>query len=216
MPRSGLNTQLVVDTAARLADAEGLEHLTLKRLAAELDIRPPSLFSHVDGLSDLRRLLQLRALREMAARVGRAAIGRAGDDAVLAAATAARDFAREHPGLYAASLGAPPSDDPELNAAAAHFIGMFFDAMRQYGLEGTEAVHAVRGLFSSVHGFIMLERAGTFGMPVDIDESFRWLIEHSIAGLRVDPAAGNTSRPSPARPQHSIRRGQTSRAGVRQ
>jgi AcrR family transcriptional regulator len=184
MPRSGLNTELVVDAAARLADAEGLEHLTLKRLAAELDIRPPSLFSHVEGLSAVRRLLQLRALRELAARVGRAAIGRAGDDAVLAAATAAREFAHEHPGLYAASLGAPPADDPELNAAAAHLIGIFFDAMRQYGLEGTEAVHAVRGLFSTVHGFIMLERAGTFGMPVNADESFRWLVRRYIDSLR--------------------------------
>jgi len=50
MPRSGLNTKLVVDAAARLADAEGLENLTLKRLAEELDIRSPSLFSHIDGL----------------------------------------------------------------------------------------------------------------------------------------------------------------------
>src|SRR5919199_3743621 len=128
MPRSGLNTELVVDAAARLADAEGLENLTLKRLADALDVRPPSLFSHVEGLADLRRQLQLRALREMAARCGRAAIGRAGDEAVLATATAARDFAREHPGLYAASLGAPPAGDRELNEAAAQFIGIFFDA----------------------------------------------------------------------------------------
>jgi AcrR family transcriptional regulator len=185
MPRSGLNTQVVVEAAARLADAEGLPNLTLKRLAAELEIRPPSLFSHLDGLADLRRQLQLRALREMAARVGKAAIGRAGDDAVLAAATAARQFAREHPGLYAASLAAPPAGDADLNAAAEQFIGIFFDAMRQYGFQGTEAVHAVRGLFSTIHGFIMLERAGTFGMPVDVEDSFSWLMQRYIASLHV-------------------------------
>ncbi|TME21222.1 MAG: TetR family transcriptional regulator, partial [Chloroflexi bacterium] len=126
MPRSGLNTQAVVDAAARLADAQGLERMTLKQLAAELKVRPPSLFSHVHGSADLRRQLQLRALRLMAARVGRAAIGRAGDDAVIAAATAMRDFAREHPGLYPASLQAPPSDDAELTAAAEQFTSIFF------------------------------------------------------------------------------------------
>ncbi len=183
MPRSGLNTQAVVDAAARLADAEGLERLTLKQLAAELKVRPPSLFSHVHGSSDLRRQLQLRALRLMAARVGRAAIGRAGDDAVMAAATAARDFAREHPGLYAASLQAPPSNDAELTAAAEQFTSIFFDAIRQYGFDGTQAVHAVRGLFSTIHGFIMLERAGTFGMPIDVDESFGWLLQRYVATL---------------------------------
>ena len=185
MPRSGLNTELVVAAAARLADGEGLENLTLKRLADELHVRSPSLFSHVAGLADLRRKLQLRALREMAARCGKAAIGRAGDDAVFAAATAARDFAREHPGLYAASLAAPPVEDQELNEAAEAFIGIFFDAMREYGFQGTEAVHAVRGLFSTIHGFIMLERARTFGMPVDVDESFRWLLNRFIAALHA-------------------------------
>jgi hypothetical protein len=34
-----------------------------------------------------------------------------------------------------------------------------------------------------IHGFIMLERAGTFGMPVDVDESFRWLVERYVAVL---------------------------------
>ena len=212
MPRSGLNTQLVVDAAARLADAEGLEHLTLKRLAAELDVRPPSLFTHVEGLADLRRQLQLRALREMAARIGRATVGWAGDEAVLAAAAAAREFAREHPGLYAASLAAPPAADRELNTAAEQFIGIFFAAMRQYGFQDREAVHAVRGLFSTIHGFIMLERAGTFGMPVDVDESFCWLIQRYIASLHADRGAlGNQG--SPTTHHHTIRRGRSSRAG---
>src|SRR5919197_717863 len=118
MPRSGLNTEAVVNAAPRLADAEGLEHLTLKRLAAELNVRPPSLFSHVDGLADLRRHLQLRALRAMTARIGKAAIGRAGDDAVEPAPAAAGAFAGEPPGLYAPTLRAPPADDTELTAAA--------------------------------------------------------------------------------------------------
>jgi len=183
VPRSGLNTQAVVDAAARLADAQGLERMTLKQLAAELKVRPPSLFSHVHGSADLRRQLQLRALRLMAARVGRAAIGRAGDDAVIAAATAMRDFAREHPGLYPASLQAPPSDDAELTAAAEQFTSIFFDAIRQYGFDGSQAVHAVRGLFSTVHGFIMLERAGTFDMPIEVDESFRWLLQRYVTTL---------------------------------
>jgi hypothetical protein len=105
---------------------------------------------------------------------------------VLATAVAVHQFAREHPGLYAASLPAPTQDaarDPELNAAAAAFVAIFFDAMRQYGYEGEEAVHVVRGLFSTVHGFIMLERAGTFGMPVDPDASFHWLVRRYIAAL---------------------------------
>jgi AcrR family transcriptional regulator len=191
MARKGVTTSAVVEAAAHLADADGLEQLTLVRLAAALGIQPSSLFNHIAGLGELRRLLQLRGLRELTARAGRAAVGRAGDDAVLATALAIRQFAREHPGLYAASLPAPAQGaarDPELNAAAAEFVGIFFDAVRQYGYEGEEAVHVVRGLFSTVHGFIMLERAGTFGMPVDPDASFAWLVRRYIASLHAAQA----------------------------
>jgi AcrR family transcriptional regulator len=190
MARKGVTTSAVVEAAAQLADADGLEQLTLVRLAAALGIQPSSLFNHIAGLGDLRRLLQLRGLRALTARAGRAAVGRAGDDAVLATALAMRQFAREHPGLYAASLPAPTQSaesDPELNAAAAEFVGIFFAAVRQYGYDGEEAVHVVRGLFSTVHGFIMLERAGTFGMPVDTDASFSWLVRRYISSLHPAP-----------------------------
>jgi AcrR family transcriptional regulator len=188
MSRRGLTTDAVVTAAARLADAEGLDQVTLVRLAAELNVRPSSLFSHIKGLADLRRQLQLRGLREMAERVSRAAIGRAGADAIMATAIAVRQFAHEHPGLYAASLPAPSAQDSELSAVAEQFVGSIFAIMRQYGFEGDEAAHAVRGLFSTVHGFIMLERALTFGMPIDTDESFRWLVRHYIASLNADAA----------------------------
>jgi hypothetical protein len=160
--------------------------VTLVRLADELKVRPSSLFSHIKGIADLRRQLQVRGLREVSARVARAAIGRAGADAVMATALAIRQFASEHPGLYAASLPAPSGQDPELTAVAEQFVGVAFDIVRQYGFEGEEAVHAVRGLFSTIHGFIMLERALTFGMPIDTDESFGWLMRHYIASLDAD------------------------------
>lgn len=194
MPRSGLTSEVVVDAAIRLADTDGLEHLTLARLAEKLRIRPPSLFNHIDGLPDLRRQLQLRALREMGTIAGRAAVGRAGDDAVLAAAVALRQFAHEHPGLHAASLPSVPARDKELSGAAQQFAGIFFDIVRQYGFQDKEVVHAVRGLFSTIHGFIMLERAGNFGMPIDIEESFRWLVQRYVEALNVDGPGRRSQR----------------------
>src|ERR1700751_4684481 len=102
MPRAGLDTDAVVDAAARLADADGLESVTLARLAAELGVRAPSLYAHVDGLEDLRRRLGARGARELADALGRAAAGRAGTEALVAVADAYRAYARAHPGSYAA------------------------------------------------------------------------------------------------------------------
>ena len=85
MPRVGLTKAAVVDAAAELVDATGRE-VTLAELASHLGIRAPSLYNHVEGQEGLRRELALRSLREMGRRVGRAAAGRAGDEAVTAVA----------------------------------------------------------------------------------------------------------------------------------
>jgi len=54
-----------------------------------------------------------------------------------------------------------------------------------YGLEGDDALHATRGLRGLLHGFVSLETGGGFGVPLDLDESFRRLLQVFMAGLRV-------------------------------
>jgi AcrR family transcriptional regulator len=193
VPRSGLNREAVVDAAARLADTEGLERLTLQRLAADLGVQPSSLFNHINGLADLHRQLQLRGLRELGRRVARAAVGLPDGEAIQAAAIAVRGFAQEHPGLYYASLPTAAPADPEVEAAAAEFAAIFFDVIRHYGFGEAEAVHAVRGFYSLVHGFIALERRDRFNLPIDHNDSFRWLLRLYVESLdrRTGRAATN-------------------------
>ena len=57
----------------------------------------------------------------------------------------------------------------------------------RWGVVLTEdGLHAVRGLRSVVHGFASLEVAGGFGLPLDLDESFRRLVEMFIGGLQQE------------------------------
>ena len=44
MPRVGLSAERVVERAAQIVDADGLEALSLSRLAADLGVAPPSLY----------------------------------------------------------------------------------------------------------------------------------------------------------------------------
>src|SRR5919109_5367880 len=63
--RVGLDQATVVEAAARLVDEEGLEQLTLGRLAERLGVRTPSLYNHVAGLSGLKHDLALYSLRHL-------------------------------------------------------------------------------------------------------------------------------------------------------
>lgn len=191
MARSvGIDRARVVQVAAELADAHGLEQLTLAQVAAQLGVRLPSLYNHVDGLPGLQRELALLAVRELAECMGRAAIGKSSDAAVLALAQAYRGYVLAHPGRYAASLRAPAPDDHALQQASQAVVDIALAVLEPYGLDEQAAIHAVRGLRSIAHGFATLEQAGGFGLPLDCDESFLRLVRAYTAGLHA--AAGRT------------------------
>jgi AcrR family transcriptional regulator len=56
-PRPGLTTDLIVDAAIRLADAEGLEAVSMARVAAELGFTTMSLYRHVTSKEELLQLM---------------------------------------------------------------------------------------------------------------------------------------------------------------
>jgi len=176
VPRRGLDRAQVVDAAVAIADADGLEAVTLARVAAALEVKPPSLYNHVDGRDALVRAIALRALAELTDALRRAATGRAGADALGAVARAQLAYARAHPGRYAATVAAPAAGDAEHEAAAAEAIEVLTAALAGLELEGDDAVHAIRALRSAVHGFAAIEAAGGFALAVDRDASFDYLV----------------------------------------
>jgi AcrR family transcriptional regulator len=184
MPRAGLDAAAVVDAAAKLADAEGLEAVTLARLAAALGVRSPSLYAHVAGLEDLRRRLGARGGRELAAELARAAAGRAGSDALSSVAHAYLAYAREHPGSYAAAQRAREiQNDEEAAAAATAVMEVVLAVLRGYGLEGDDAVHAARTIRVALHGFVSLEADGGFAIALPLDETFEFVLATLDRGL---------------------------------
>ena len=187
MARSvGIDRARVITVAAELADAVGLDQLTLAAVAARLEVKLPSLYNHVDGLPGLRHALALFGLRQLLERMRRAAIGKAEDVAVLAVGQAYRAYVLEHPGVYAATVRAPAPDDLELQQAGQAIIEVVLAVLEPYSLDEEAAIHAVRGLRSIVHGFATLELAGGFGLALDRDESFERLLRAFIAGLRAE------------------------------
>lgn len=177
MPRAGLTADRVVAEAALVADEVGLERLTLAAIAQRFGVALPSLYKHVAGLDGLQRKLAVLGMAHLAAALTRAAVGRSGKDALVAVAHAYRSFAKEHPGLYAATMRAPKEDDEEHTAVSQQALDVAFAVMRSYGIEGVDAVHAIRFLRSALHGFAAQEASGAFGMPESVEESYRLMID---------------------------------------
>ncbi|MDY7084072.1 MAG: WHG domain-containing protein [Actinomycetota bacterium] len=185
MPRAGLDPAAVTLAAAGLADEVGLHNVTMGALAQRLGVRAPSLYKHIDSQADLNRRIALLVAEELADTLREALQGRAGRDALAAAAHAMRAYIIDHPGRYAATvrLGATGPDDP-LALAGGRALNSLAAVLSGYNIDPSDTVHALRLLRSLFHGFATIEAQGGFEMDTDIDESFEWLIDFIDRGLQ--------------------------------
>lgn len=185
--RTRLDKAAVVQAAVEILNAEGLQALTLSRLAEELGIQTPSLYNHVDGLTGLQQDLAILNAKLLADRLSTAAMGKSGAELFMEAAQAFRAYVKEYSGLYMSTLrssGMQEVMDKELQQEEERTMNVGLVVMASLGLKGEDAIHGLRAFRSMVHGFATLEVAGGFGLPQDCDESFRRLVQALVAGLQ--------------------------------
>jgi AcrR family transcriptional regulator len=161
-------------------------------LANELEIRGPSLYSHVASLEALLSLVQNRALAELGSDLQRAAMGHSGPDGVRALAAALRAFATRHPGRYDLAMS-EPIDRPAMQAASRAAGEAFVAVIESMGAQTSNEL--AFSCLATVHGVLALDRAGLYPRSeVDVDAVYTQatelviqIIEHAVhADLRVD------------------------------
>jgi AcrR family transcriptional regulator len=122
--------RLIVDAARELAETEGWDAVTTRRLAERVEYSQPVLYSHFKGKDAIVRAVALQAIGDLAERLRAArAAHRSPAKALRAVAHAYLDFAATRPALYDAmfvrevdlSFGTDESP-PELRAAFGEFV----------------------------------------------------------------------------------------------
>ncbi|WP_156727069.1 TetR/AcrR family transcriptional regulator [Streptomyces apocyni] len=189
MARVGLTTERLVQAGAELADEIGFEQATPAELARRFGVKPASLYAHVRNAHDLKTKIALLALEELADLAASAVAGRAGKDALTAFANVYRDYARKHPGRFAATQFRL---DPETAAASAgvRHAQLTRAILRGYDLAEPHQTHAVRLLGSVFSGYVGLETAGGFSHSApDSQESWTQILGALDALLRTWPTA---------------------------
>ena len=148
---------LIVAAARDLAEAEGWEAVTTRRLAQIVEYSQPVLYSHFDGKDAIVRAVAIEGFAELADRLREAQSAAEGPQPALRAVCAAYlTFATERPGLYQAMFVLPidvkfASEDtpPALRAA----FGALIAALAPFGPQ-TEVTWA------ALHGLAVLRRGG--------------------------------------------------------
>lgn len=193
--RDRVDRDVVIATAADLVNRNGLASLSMGELATALGLKTPSLYAHVTGIDEVKRLLALRGLAAMETALAHAALGKTASSAVRALLFAYLEFVRTNPGVYEATFPAAPLDDLEWTAAARKIQATNRAVLAGLGLSPEEEIHLQRGMRSLAHGFAVFEASGAFRNPVDRDESFSWLVDVFLCGLEpLIGAAAQLSR----------------------
>ncbi len=159
MTRVALNPEVIFRAALRLVDAEGLEALTMRRLAADLGVATMSLYGHVPNKECL-----LLGVVDLATREIR--LPEPDMPPWEAWKTVTREFRRVallHPNLVTLIVQQPPTGIEGLRT-----LEVALDALRRAGIPGPDAVRAYRLTASFAIGFVSLECGGYF-KPVDLD-----------------------------------------------
>lgn len=153
--------QLIVTAARELAEAEGWDAVTTRRLADRVEYSQPVLYSHFDGKDAIVSAVALDGFGELAAQLRRARQAAPGlDRALRAVCHAYLEFATERPALYQAMFVLPTDltfgsteTPPPLRAAFDEFVRCF----RQDD-ERRELFAEV--VWSALHGMAVLSDSG--------------------------------------------------------
>jgi methyl coenzyme M reductase subunit C len=111
-------------------------------------------------------------------------LGLAGRDALAALASVTRAYVAEHPGRYAATIGArfAGPHDPLLDASS-RVIEAIAAVLRGYRIPEDEIVHAIRTIRCALQGYAALEATDAFRWSNDADRSLEWMIDFIDRGL---------------------------------
>ncbi|KUN75919.1 TetR/AcrR family transcriptional regulator [Streptomyces griseoruber] len=172
--------RLIVATARELAEQQGWDAVTTRRLAERIEYSQPVLYSHFRGKREIIGAVALLGAAEMAAELRAAARAADGPRArVTALARAYLDFAERNPAVYDAmfqldgGLAFAQEDTPEPLKDA------FAALLETLGEVAGEGVHP--GLFTEVfwaalHGLATLTRAGR-QPPADAERRVELLVD---------------------------------------
>ncbi|GAA4600289.1 AcrR family transcriptional regulator [Actinoplanes octamycinicus] len=156
--------RLILETARELAEQQGWDAVTTRRLAERIEYSQPVLYSHFRGKREIIGAVALQGATEMAAAVRAATAAQADPRARVAAlARAYLDFAARHPAVYDAlfqldgGLAYAREDTPEpLKDAFAALL----ESLGEVAGEGVDTGLFTEVFWSSLHGLATLTRAG--------------------------------------------------------
>ncbi len=153
----GTSREHIIDVSRAIIEDEGLEHLTIRRIAETIDRTQPAVYQHFAGKDEILAAVVVEGFVALVESLQRAAKGE--KPSLTAIATAYVRFGLERPRLYEVMFVAPPviafavSDTPMPAQIAFQIVAT---AVAESGLDPTQVGTVTEVVWAALHGLVML------------------------------------------------------------
>ncbi|MGW0993099.1 TetR/AcrR family transcriptional regulator [Streptomyces sp. NPDC002520] len=176
--------RLIVTAARELAETEGWDAVTTRRLAAEIEYSQPVLYSHFKGKEAIMAAVAVEGFAEFATELRTARTAAGGTrEALAAVGEAYTAFARRRPALYDAMfthLVSLPFATQDAPAPLREAFGELFLAVQPISAEEEDPGLLTETFWAALHGLATLIRSGR--LPKEAHEArLNLLIERFTA-----------------------------------
>ncbi|MGV9629653.1 TetR/AcrR family transcriptional regulator [Streptomyces sp. NPDC003487] len=177
--------RLIVTAARELAEAEGWDAVTTRRLAAEIEYSQPVLYSHFKGKDAIMAAVAVQGCADLAVelRAARTAVTGA-RERLAAVGEAYAAFGRRRPALYDAMFTHAvdlPFATPQAPAPLQEAFGELRQAVEPIAAPGDDIGLLTETFWAGLHGLVTLMRSGR--LPKDGHaQRLSLLIGHFTAG----------------------------------
>jgi len=172
----------IVAAGREILDAEGLDGLTMDRVARAVGVRGPSLYKRVRDRGELIHLIANAAALELGDLVGEAATTGDASRSLRAMVDALRAFARAKPSSYGLLFDRLPDTWRPDRPIVERVVAPLFRTVAV--LAGPEReLEAARTVVAWARGFIEMELADAFQLGGSIEDAYEFGIERLIAAI---------------------------------
>ena len=177
--------EAVIRAASDIADAEGLNGISLKVVAEKLDIRTPSLYNHIASLDDLLRDVAHAGMRTMNDLMIQAAIGASGEAAIKSVGIAYFGYVISHPGIYETIQWANWHGNDETVALFGTYRSLLAKLVASFSAKAKKRDAIENLLMSLFHGYSSLNAGKALANPEKAMAEFTDAINIASSGFRV-------------------------------
>lgn len=182
--KHGINEECIIEVSAMLSEEVGIENLTLKMIADELQIKSPSLYNHIAGLDDIKRKLMIYGWNQIENMMINATAGVSGYDALRSMSYAFYDYATSNKGIFNAMLWYNKYENEITEQTTSRLFDLLFKILTSLHISQENVNHIIRTLRSFLEGYALLVNNNAFGHSLPVKESFNLSVEIIINGIK--------------------------------